>query len=355
MLAAIAKGAPPSDRVARVARVAAVRAWALAGSLDRMQREAGELEINDDPEGADLLNVMAYAYAEQGKNLDRALQYSQRALEIVLSLQRPDTTPADAWKRQVAAVIAAYRDTLGWILFKGGDVRGALRELAQAAEVLPDDPTVNWHYGQALIRNEKHADAITPLVRSAVAEGDESEAAKALAFAAAEKAGLTAADVTAKLAEARRALEARVIAEVSTKKLDEEPVELTCAGETAARVQPGDGRPTVVFFWATYSEPSMKVMKKIRSVAGTRARLLTVSLDRDRAAALAAASAAGLEVPCMDPEGFDTAAFQVRGMPTVLILDGSGRIRYRNEGIGPGYELQLKAQLDSLGPLGEQP
>lgn len=352
MLAEIARGAPPSDRIARTARVGAVRSWAMAGKLEPMQREAGELEINDDSEGADLLNVMAYAYAEQGKSLERALQYSQRALEIVLSLTRPEGMASDAWKRQIAAVIAAYRDTLGWVLFKGGDVRGATRELGAAAEVLPDDPTVNWHYGQALIAAGKHADAIGALVRSAVAEGDESEAAKALAFGTAEKAGLGAPDVTAKLEAARKELEARVTANATSKKLEEPPRELSCRDDEGREVRllPGDGRPVVLLFWGSFSAPSLRVLGRIRGAVEPRARLVTVSLDRDPAAARKAATGAGLpSAGCLDPENTDVAAFQVRGMPTTLVLDPAGRVRYRNEGIGPGYELQLKAQLDSLG------
>ena len=233
-LAAIAKGAPPSDPVARAARVALVRTWALAGKLDEMHKAAGDLEIADDSEGADLLNVMAYAYADAGKSLERAHQYSQRALEVVLSLRRPDGMPAESWKRQIAAVIAAYRDTLGWVLFKGGDFRGAVREIGQSADVLPDDPTINWHLGQALLAAGKPADAIAALVRSAVGEGDESAPAKALALASAEKAGLTAADIEKKVVDARAALEAKVKAAATAKRLTEEPKELTSADASGA-------------------------------------------------------------------------------------------------------------------------
>ena len=354
-LSAIAKGAPPSDHVARSARVALVRTWAVAGRLEEMHKAAGELEIADDSEGADLLNVMAYAYADAGKNLERAHQYSQRALEVVLSLRRPDAMAADTWKRQMAAVIAAYRDTLGWVLFKGGDHRGACREIGQAAEVLPDDPTINWHYGQALLAAGKPADAIAALARSAVGEGDESAAAKALALGAAEKAGLTAPDVEKKIVDARAALETKVRAAAVAKPRTEEPKELSSADASGApvRIAAAAGKkPVLLLFWASFSSPSVKVL---RLLAGPdkASRLVTVSLDRDPAAASNAAREAGLEaLPALDPEGKEAEAFQVRGLPTVLVLDTQGRVRYRNEGMGPGYEIQLKAQLESL--LGEE-
>lgn len=351
MLTAIAKGAPPSDHVARAARVALVRTWAIAGRLDEMHKAAGELEIADDSEGADLLNVMAYAYADAGKNLDRAHQYSQRALEVVLSLRRPDALPAEAWKRQIAAVIAAYRDTLGWVLFKGGDFRGAVREIRQAAEVLPDDPTIQWHLGQALLSAEKPADAITALVRSAVGEGDESAAAKTLALGSAEKAGLTATDVEKKITEARASLEARVKAAAVAKPLTEEARELTTSDASGTPVRlAGIGKPSLVLFWASFSTPSVKVLRGLAARADPASSpLVTVSLDRDPTAASKVAREIGLTtLPALDPESKDAETFSVRGLPTLLVLDGQGRVRYRNEGMGPGYEIQWKAQLESL-------
>jgi len=352
-LAAIAKGAPPSDPVARAARVALVRTWALAGKLDEMHKAAGDLEIADDSEGADLLNVMAYAYADAGKSLERAHQYSQRALEVVLSLRRPDGMPAESWKRQIAAVIAAYRDTLGWVLFKGGDFRGAVREIRQAAEVLPDDPTINWHLGQALLAAGKPADAITALVRSAVGEGDESAPAKALALGSAEKAGLTAADIEKKVVDARAALEAKVKAAAVAKTLIEEPKELTSVDASGAPVRidaAKEKKPVLLLFWASFSTPSVKALRALATRPdAASSRLVTVSLDRDPAAATAAVREVGLAaLPALDPEGKEAEAFQVRGLPTVLVLDTQGRVRYRNEGMGPGYEIQLKAQLESL-------
>lgn len=356
-LSAIAKGAPPSDHVARSARVALVRTWAVAGRLEEMHKAAGELEIADDSEGADLLNVMAYAYADAGKNLERAHQYSQRALEVVLSLRRPDAMAADVWKRQIAAVIAAYRDTLGWVLFKGGDHRGACREIGQAAEVLPDDPTINWHYGQALLAAGKPADAVTALVRSAIGEGDESAAAKALALVSAEKAGLTAADIEKKIVDARAALETKVRAAAVAKPLAEEPKELSSADASGApvRIAAAAGKkPVLLLFWASFSAPSVKVLRVLAGRTDkASSRLVTVSLDRDPAAASNAAREAALDaLPALDPEGKEAETFQVRGLPTVLVLDTQGRVRYRNEGMGPGYEIQLKAQLESL--LGEE-
>ncbi len=44
---------------------------------------------------------------------------------------------------------AAIADTLGWILFKQGDFKRAHSLLGEAADKIPDDPRVNFHYGMA--------------------------------------------------------------------------------------------------------------------------------------------------------------------------------------------------------------
>ena len=357
LLEALAAGAPPSDRVARNARVALVRTYAQAGDLDAMRRAAGELEIADDSEGADLLNVMAYAYAVEGRNLERALQYSRRALEVVELLRRPDGMDADAWRRQTAAVSAAYRDTLGWILHRAGDHRGAVRELRRAAEVLPDDPTVSFHLGVSLLAAEEAEKAVEALVRSAVADGEESPKARSLAFDAGAKAGLDSKAIEARMAAARAELETRVRQAALANPLREAPRELTASdtGGAPVRLLSGDGdvarEPVVLVFWGAFSPPSLRLLRILRAAHDPgRARLVTVSLDPEPGAAVEALAEAGITAPLAhDPEGRDAKAFQVRGLPTLLVLDAQGRVRYRNEGILPGYEVQLKAQLESLG------
>jgi Flp pilus assembly protein TadD len=40
-------------------------------------------------------------------------------------------------------------DSLGWVLFRMGDWRGAVRWLERAVELLPRDPVINDHLGDA--------------------------------------------------------------------------------------------------------------------------------------------------------------------------------------------------------------
>ncbi len=83
------------------------------------------------PEQPNVLNYLAYAWTEQGKNLDRARGMIERALQ-----QRPND--------------GSIIDSLGWVLLRQGDKAGALKQLERAVELQPEDSVINAHLGDAL-------------------------------------------------------------------------------------------------------------------------------------------------------------------------------------------------------------
>jgi tetratricopeptide (TPR) repeat protein len=80
------------------------------------------------PEFAQALNYLAYIWAEQGVNLDKAQDYAQRALEV---------EPGEG----------AFLDTLGWIHYRKGKFDEALKYLQKALADMPDDPVISGHVG----------------------------------------------------------------------------------------------------------------------------------------------------------------------------------------------------------------
>jgi tetratricopeptide (TPR) repeat protein len=91
------------------------------------------------PDSPEALNTLAYLWAEQGQNLDQAMDFITRALQ-----QEPDN--------------GAYRDTLGWIHYKKGNPALALENLTLALKKEGDDPTILEHIGDtwlALKRQDK--------------------------------------------------------------------------------------------------------------------------------------------------------------------------------------------------------
>jgi len=88
------------------------------------------------PENADAMNSLAYLYAEQGIELDKAIDLVERAIE---------SEPSNG----------AYLDTLGWIYFKIGETDKAIEFLEKASKLMLD-PVISMHLKEA--RNRKRDD-----------------------------------------------------------------------------------------------------------------------------------------------------------------------------------------------------
>lgn len=82
------------------------------------------------PDQPYVLNYLGYSYADQGENLDEALEMIRRAVEL-----RPD----DGY----------ITDSLGWIYYRLGEDEKAAAYLERAVELLPYDAVINDHLGDA--------------------------------------------------------------------------------------------------------------------------------------------------------------------------------------------------------------
>ena len=82
------------------------------------------------PDQPFVLNYIGYSWTEQGRNLDRARQMIERAVE-----QRPND--------------GAIVDSLGWVMLRQGDTAGAVKALEHAVELLPEQADINGHLGDA--------------------------------------------------------------------------------------------------------------------------------------------------------------------------------------------------------------
>ena len=75
-----------------------------------------------------VLNYLGYTWADMGRNLPLARQMIQAA--------------ADARQND-----GAVTDSLGWVMFRQGDVASAIRALERAVELEPEDSTISSHLG----------------------------------------------------------------------------------------------------------------------------------------------------------------------------------------------------------------
>lgn len=75
-------------------------------------------------------NNLAYIYAEEQQDLDKALSYAQKAKQLVPT--NPDVS-----------------DTIGWIYYKKGDYSKAITNMENAVKGSPENPTMRYHLGLA--------------------------------------------------------------------------------------------------------------------------------------------------------------------------------------------------------------
>jgi len=92
------------------------------------------------PDDPGLLNYLAFSWADQGINLDRARTMLERAIQLV-----PDD--------------GAIIDSLGWVMFRAGDFEDAVKQLERAVALDADDATVNDHLGDAYWRVGREIEA----------------------------------------------------------------------------------------------------------------------------------------------------------------------------------------------------
>ena len=108
------------------------------GDFARMERDLLQL-LEQDPDHADALNALGYTLADRNERLDEAFAYVTRALKL-----RPDSP--------------AILDSMGWVLYRQGDLVQAAGYLRRALELNQDDE-IAAHLGEVLWMSGQRADA----------------------------------------------------------------------------------------------------------------------------------------------------------------------------------------------------
>jgi tetratricopeptide (TPR) repeat protein len=102
--------------------------------------------LKDRPEDASLLNALGYSLADRNQKLPRAETLIRKAL-----VASPDNP--------------AFLDSLGWVLYRRGDIPGALPYLERAFRIFPDAEIAS-HWGELLWVSGKQAEARALWARS---------------------------------------------------------------------------------------------------------------------------------------------------------------------------------------------
>jgi tetratricopeptide (TPR) repeat protein len=118
----------------------------LAGQKDRLEAVLRE-GLGRYPDNPELMNELAYFWADEGRHLPEALALSRRAAEL-----DPDNGP--------------ILDTWGWVYFQMGQPKDALPYLQRAAFMTNNDPVVLQHVGDAYLKLGLRREAIATWTRA---------------------------------------------------------------------------------------------------------------------------------------------------------------------------------------------
>lgn len=120
------------------------------------------------------------------------------------------------------------------------------------------------------------------------------------------------------------------------------------------RLQEQRGRVVMINFWATWCAPCRQEMPHLAKLydkyRGSGFELLAVNVDEEQAKAVGLAQKLNLKFPVL----FDGEKKQVSGlydlkaMPSTVIIDRDGRVRHVHRGYRDGYENTYDQQIRDL-------
>lgn len=119
------------------------------------------------------------------------------------------------------------------------------------------------------------------------------------------------------------------------------------------RLQEHRGQVVLVNFWATWCAPCRREMPHLNKLAEKYGKsgflLLGVNVDDDARKAADAAASYGLKFPVLfDTDKFVSKAYDLKTMPSTVVIDRNGRVRYLHRGYQDGYEQTYDQQIRQL-------
>ena len=128
---------------------------------------------------------------------------------------------------------------------------------------------------------------------------------------------------------------------------------LHAMGGPNLRLKEQRGRVVMVNFWATWCGPCRQEMPHLNRLyekyRGAGFVLLGVNVDEDVAKAADVAAKLGVTFPVLlDTEKAVSKLYDVSTMPSTMIIDRDGKVRYVHRGYLAGYEDNYEKQIREL-------
>jgi peroxiredoxin len=131
--------------------------------------------------------------------------------------------------------------------------------------------------------------------------------------------------------------------------------EFDLASRDGGRVELSDlsGQVVMVNFWATWCGPCREEMPHLEALhqrySNLGFTLLGVNVEEDSSGADAFLTETPVSFPILfDPENQVSELYNVIAMPSTVLIDKSGNMRYIHHGYKPGYEHDYQSQIRAL-------
>jgi tetratricopeptide (TPR) repeat protein len=111
------------------------------------------------PDQPSVLNYLGYAWADMGRNLEKA----KAMIELALSIRPND---------------GAITDSLGWVFYRQGKIPEAVKEIERAVSLEPDDPSITDHLGDVYWAAGRKIEAVYQWRRALTLDPTPEDAAK---------------------------------------------------------------------------------------------------------------------------------------------------------------------------------
>ncbi|ARN72794.1 TlpA family protein disulfide reductase [Oceanicoccus sagamiensis] len=113
------------------------------------------------------------------------------------------------------------------------------------------------------------------------------------------------------------------------------------------------GQVVLVNFWASWCGPCRQEMPLLDDLHNKYSKLgftvLGVNVDKSQAAADKILKDIPVTFPVLyDPKGTVSQQYNVSAMPTTIIIDRNGNMRYSHKGFKPGYEDKYATNIKAL-------
>lgn len=305
---------------------------------------------------AQAYNEVAYEFSKRGSHLTEALIYAQQALALIKSSSdTPPNVTEEQWKAQLSNIHGQVLDTLGWIQFKNKAWADAERALANAAVMLPDNGTVQYHLGMAYVSRNHTDQAIDALFMAATVEKPEKEAMKELERLFKEKYGASASmQLNTQMQAAQTRADARKMRKIVANRLnvDAPYFSMTSLSGTSANLTSLKGKVVVINFWATWCPPCRKEMPDLQALwKGYEDQddvvFMIASVDQDKEKVEPYIDANKYSFPVYYAGGAGQ-TYQVTSIPSTYVIDKTGNIQYVHVGYRPDIKDILTWEINAL-------